>query len=398
MISVVEALRLVEKHTPILATERVDLDGAVGRVLAENIVADSDMPPFDRSQMDGYAVIAADTKKTLVDLTIVGESAAGRGWHKKIKSGQAVRIMTGAPVPAGADAIAKIEITRELNGKVQILESIKKSTSIVGKGAEIKKGKIVIKLGEIINENNISTIAAFGYAKVKVAKRPRVSILATGSEIVDLAKKPGRDQIRNSNSLMLKALAEKCGAEVTMLPSCGDDISDIKFQISNTVKKRADILIITGGVSVGKYDLTKAALDELGADVFFEKLKLKPGKPAVFARLGKTLVFGLPGNPVSAAVTFYLFARKAIMQMQGAIETDLKKAVATLATDAKAARDRDTYLPSVTSIDKHGRLIATSLRSQGSSDFVGFARADSLIFVRAGQTSKRGAQVEIKFL
>ncbi len=397
MISVSSALTMISRKVSALGNERVDLADAAGRVLAENIVADSDLPPFDRSQMDGFAVTASDTKKTPVTLKIVGESAAGSGWHKTMIRGQAVRIMTGAPVPLGADTVARIEITSGTETEVTILETVKKSTAIVRQGSEIKKGRIVIKRGSLITVNNIATLAAFGFAKVMVGKRPTVAILGTGSEIVDMGKKPGRDQIRNSNSVMLKVMAEHCSAVADTYPIASDDLFDLKSQISNAANGK-DILIITGGVSVGKYDLTKAALTELGAKIFFEKVRLKPGKPAVFAQLGKTLVFGLPGNPVSAAVTFQLFVRRAIMQLQGATETDLRKGLAILGVDAKAARGRDTYLPSRLETDENGRLIAVTLRSQGSSDFVGFAQADSLVFLASGQTAQAGETVDIVFL
>ncbi len=397
MIPVSKAINIIKRETGVLGTERVNLADAVGRVLAENIVADTDLPPFDRSQMDGFAVTASETRNAPVTLKIVGESAAGSGWHKAMKRGQAVRIMTGAPVPAGADAVAKIESTSDKDTRVTILVCVKKGTAIVRKGSEIKKGRVVIKQGSLITVNNIATLAAFGYSKVNIGKRPRVAILGTGSEIVDINKNPGRDQIRNSNSVMLKVMIEQCGAVAETYPIAPDKLSDLRSQISNSATGR-DILIITGGVSVGKYDLTKAALVELGAKIFFEKVRLKPGKPAVFARLGKTLVFGLPGNPVSAAVTFQLFVRKAIMQLQGASPTDLKTGFAILGSDAKAARDRDTYLPSRLETDEAGRLIADTLRSQGSSDLIGFAHADSLVFVSKGEIIKGGETAPIVFL
>ncbi|MEQ1646053.1 MAG: molybdopterin-binding protein, partial [Pyrinomonadaceae bacterium] len=176
-----------------------------------------------------------------------------------------------------------------------------------------------------------------------------------------------------------------------------DEISDLKFQISNAAKKH-DILIITGGVSVGKYDHTKTALADLGAEIFFDKVRLKPGKPAVFARLGKTLIFGLPGNPVSAAVTFHLFARKAMLQMQSAAKTELLSGFAVVASDAKAARERDTYVPSRLETNKLGQLVAFPLKWQGSSDFIGFARADSMIFVPKGGHIKKGEIAKIVLL
>jgi molybdopterin molybdotransferase len=398
MIDISKAVKIINRETKALGAEKIDLRYAVGRVLRENIVADNDLPPFDRSQMDGYAVFAADTRSAPVTLQIAGESAAGRGWHKTMQRGQAVRIMTGAPLPKGADAVQKVELTRETdNGQVEIREPSEKDRFIVRKGSEIKKGNTIFETGERITDAMIASLAAFGYSKVKVSKKPCVAILGTGSEIVEITKKPGRDQIRNSNSVMLDILARKFGAETNVFPISADEISNLRSQISNAVKK-ADVLVITGGVSVGKYDLTKAALLELGAEMFFDKVRLKPGKPAVFARLGKTLVFGLPGNPVSAAVAFHLFVRKAILAMQSASETDLRKGFAILASNAKAAKERDTYLPSRLETNKLGQLLACPLKWQGSSDFIGYARADSLVFVPRGLQLAKGEVAEIAFL
>ncbi len=403
MIDISKAIKIIGNKTGTLSSERVDLAASVGRVLRENIIADTDLPPFDRSQMDGFAVIAADTlpkperSKNIV-LNIVGESAAGRGWHKTMKAGEAVRIMTGAPVPKGADAIQKIELTSETkNGIVTIIEATEKGRFIVRKGSEIKKSHTIFKVGEVITHNMIATLAAFGCAKVKVTKRPKVAILGTGSEIVAINKKPKRDQIRNSNSVMLDVLCREFGAETKIFPISKDERADLRSQISDAVKN-TEILVITGGVSVGKYDLTKAVLLELGAEIFFDTVRLKPGKPMVFARVGKTLVFGLPGNPVSAAVTFHLFVRKAILAMQSASTTGLRKGFAVVAADAKAARERDTYLPSQLETNKMGQLVAHPLKWQGSSDFIGYARADSLVFVSKGSTIKKGEVANIVFL
>ena len=244
-----------------------------------------------------------------------GESAAGRGWHKTMRSGEAVRIMTGAPLPDGADSVQKFEFTKEVNGEVEIFDRTEKNRYIIRLGSEIKTGKTILKPGTTITENMIATLAAFGYAKVKVTRSPCVSIIGTGSEIVEINKRPGRDQILNSNSSMLDGLCRRVGAAPSILPNVRDEISDLKSQITNATKT-SEIVILTGGVSVGKYDHTKTALAELGATIFFEKVRLKPGKPAVFAILGKTCIFGLPGKPVSAAVTFHLFVRKAIVMLQ----------------------------------------------------------------------------------
>jgi molybdopterin molybdotransferase len=396
MIPVSKAIEIVKRETGKLGKEAVKLPSAVGRVLAENIIADSDMPPFDRSQMDGYAMKAKDTANAPVDLKVVGESAAGRGWHKKLKTGEAIRIMTGAAVPDGADAIQKVELTSESNDVVTIQEPTETGKYIVKKGAEIKRGEKLIDSGERIDERLIASLAAFGYSMVKVSKRPTVSILGTGSEIVSIDRKPGRDQIRNSNSVMLKALAEEAGAIARILPNSSDDLQKLKSRITKAVGN--DILVITGGVSVGKYDLTKAALHELGAKIYFERVRLRPGKPTVLARLGKTLIFGLPGNPVSSAVTFYLFVRPSILKMQSARGPDLADGYAVLTADARAAKERDTYFPATLGSEYTGRLLATPLRWHGSSDFVGFARADALIYLESGKAAAAGDVERILFL
>lgn len=397
MIPVKKALRIVQLETQSLSSERVNLDNAIGRVLAEDIVADSDLPPFDRSQMDGYAVKAADTGHAPVTLRLVGESAAGRGWRGKLKRGEAIRIMTGAAVPAGADAVQKLEVAEDRGDSVTILEPTEIGKFIVPKGKEVKRGRTVLKAGERITVSNVSIPAAFGYAKVKVAKKPRVAIISTGSEIVDIQKKPGRDQIRNSNSMMLKALCEQAGAVATVYPNVGDDLSNLRRQISGAIRS-SDVLVTTGGVSVGKYDLTKLALKELGAEIFFERVALKPGKPTVFGRLKKSLVFGLPGNPVSAAVTFYLFVRKAVLQMQGAGFTDLEIASAIASGSIRSTKERDSYLPCALSIEENGELRIEPLNWHGSSDFVGFSRADALAIIPKGASVSTGDVVSVLLL
>lgn len=398
MISISKASAIVKRETVSLGTENVRIGAAAGRVFAEDIRADGDMPPFDRSQMDGFAMRNSDAKRVPAVLKIVGESAAGRGWHRTLRSGEAVRIMTGAPVPEGADSVQKIELTSESDGTVIIKEPTEKRRYIVAKGAEIRKGERLFRSGERISEMMIATLAAFGYSSVKVAEKPLVSILSTGTEIVAIGKQPGRDQIRNSNSIMLKVLAEQAGARVKLLTKTGDDLAKLKLRISAGVDSGSDMVVITGGVSVGKYDLTKAALREIGAELFFEKVSLRPGKPTVFARLGNTLIFGLPGNPVSAAVTFYLFARLAIMKMQNASQVDLRSGFAVLTSDAKAAKERDTYLPAKLSTSREGVLLADPIKWHGSSDFVGFAAADALLFLGKGQTLASGSTAKILFL
>src|SRR5258707_1930010 len=397
MIPISEAISIVLEHSPKLKVESVALGDALGRVLAEDIIADTDLPPFDRAQMDGYAVRAADVSQTPARLRIVGESAAGAVWHHEMKAGEAVRIMTGAPVPLGADAVQPVELTREVDGNaiVEILTPVEVGRSIVNRAAEIKAGETVSRAGEDINAAMIATLASFGYANVKVGRRPRVAIMPTGSELVDVDKHPALDQIRDSNNYTLAAYGKLAGATVERLPLAVDDAGELKRQIA-AAAERSDVLITSGGVSMGVYDFTKAALKELGAQIFFERVSLRPGKPTVFGRLGDTLVFGLPGNPVSVAVTFNLFARAALRAMQGAKEPALKEETAVLARDLKGSIDRESYLPAVLRTDEKGTLLAEPLKWGGSSDFVAFARATALINVPAGvKTIEAGKRVTV---
>jgi molybdenum cofactor synthesis domain-containing protein len=388
MIPVAEAIRIVQQQASALPNETVSLAEARRRYLAEDIVADSDLPPFDRSQMDGYAVRASDVQASTVPvrLKVVGESAAGRGWHVEMRDGEAVRIMTGAPVPTGADSVQQVELTRERGGadgftEVEISEAVSLGRSIVKRGSEIKQGETLLRAGEQISAAAMAVLASFGYAQVCVSRRPKVSVLATGSELVAVDQKPGKDQIRDSNNFSIAAYAELAGAVVERLPLAGDDSSLLQRQILDAAE-RSDIVVTSGGVSVGAYDFTKPALKELGAEIFFERIALRPGKPTVFARLPNgVLFFGLPGNPVSVSVTFNLFARTAMLAMQGAKEASLHADWAVLTRSVKGAVERESYLPAQLSTTGEGLLIAEPLKWGGSSDFVGFLRANSLIIV-----------------
>ncbi|MFN2390871.1 MAG: gephyrin-like molybdotransferase Glp [Pyrinomonadaceae bacterium] len=406
MISISEALEIIEKQTGKLSIEKVNLAESIGRVINEEIRADMDLPPFNRSQIDGFAVRLKDLEmasgENPVKLKIIGESVAGKGFNCKIKKGETVRIMTGARVPDGADTVQKKELTREFqsaNGEnfVEILEAAKLQQNIVKQAGEIKRGEKVFENGDVVNEKMIASLASFGYAKVAVARKPRVAIMATGSEIVGVNKKPEKDQIRNSNSIALKVLAEKCAAETKILPIVKDEIQDLKSKIQNCLTA-CDVLIISGGVSVGDYDFTKPALRELGAEIFFERVSLRPGKPTVFAKLNDKLIFGLPGNPVSVAVTFYLFVRTALLKMQGVNNCELKKGFAVASTEIKGAKERDSFLPVFIEANREGNLVIESLRFSGSSNFIAFSRANALAFVPKGVVYKTGDVVEIAYL
>jgi molybdenum cofactor synthesis domain-containing protein len=400
MIPVSEAIRLVLDKTEPLPSERVPLADALGRVLAEDVAADSDLPPFDRAQMDGYAVRSEDVREAPSRLRIVGEAAAGLGWRGTLQTGEAVRIMTGAPLPVGADSVQQVELTREFDdgATVEIERATTGGQFFVPRASEIRAGERVLEAGEEIGAAGTAVLAAFGYARVSVRRRPRAAVLATGTELVAVGESPGADQIRDSNTYSLAAYARLAGAEVERLPFAGDDAELLRRAIAEAAT-RADVLVLSGGVSMGRYDFTKAALHALGAEVFFERVSLRPGKPTVFARLPgerRVLVFGLPGNPVSVSVTFNLFARTALRALQGALAPALAEERALLARPAKGSPERTSYLPAVLSTDDAGRLVAEPLKWGGSSDFVAFARATALVIVPEGiGTVEAGSVVKI---
>ncbi|MDH3528193.1 MAG: molybdopterin molybdotransferase MoeA [Acidobacteriota bacterium] len=389
MISIEEALKIVEDQTFCLPVEGVGLEGCVGRVLAEDVYSDMDLPPFDRSQMDGFAVRSLDVGMSPARLRIIGESAAGKGWDGHCGKDEAVRIMTGARVPAGADAVQKVELTEEKEGHVTVLKPVAAGTNIVAKASEITSGETVIQRGETITANMIATLASFGYERVRTCQSPRVSILATGSEIVDVGKTPGKDQIRNSNSWSLAAFAREAGANVRLLEIAKDDLDGLTGIVDDALKD-CDCLIISGGVSVGDYDFTKPALRNAGAEIFFERVALKPGKPTVFAKRDNTLIFGLPGNPVSIAVAFYLFVRTALLKMQGASLCRLPESNAVASHDIKGAKGRDSVLPVTLSTDGNGVRIVETLRFSGSSNFIRFAQANALVLVERDSVLRKG--------
>jgi molybdenum cofactor synthesis domain-containing protein len=397
MISVSEAIGIVVEKASALGVERVPLDEAQGRVLASEVYADTDLPPFDRAQMDGYAVRSKDLRETPARLRVVGEAAAGSGWRGTLGAREAVRIMTGAPLPAGADSVQQVEVTRELEdgALVEIDRATRPGQFYVTRGSEITTGERVLEAGEEVTAARAAVLASFGYAEVPVYRRPRVAVLATGTELVQVGERPGEDQIRDSNSYSLAAYARLASAVVERLPFAGDDPELLRRE-TEAAAARSDVLVLSGGVSMGRYDFTKAALHALGAEVFFERVALRPGKPTVFARLpGGALVFGLPGNPVSVSVTFNLFARTALRRMQGAREAAPVEEWAVLARAAKGAAERASYLPAALKTDEEGRLLAEPLKWGGSSDFVAFARATALVIIPAGETFEAGHVVKV---
>jgi molybdenum cofactor synthesis domain-containing protein len=288
-------------------------------------------------------------------------------------------------------------VTRELEDGtlVEIDHATRPGQFYVPRASEIRKGERVLEAGEEVNAARAAVLASFGYAEVSVYRRPRVAVLATGTELVPVGERPGADQIRDSNSYSLAAYARLAGASVERLPFAGDDPELLRREIE-AAAARSDVLVLSGGVSMGLYDFTKAALHALGAEVFFERVALRPGKPTVFARLpGGALVFGLPGNPVSVSVTFNLFARTALRRMQGARAAAPVQETAILERAAKGAVERESYLPAALRTDAEGRLLAEPLRWGGSSDFVAFARATALVIVPAGEKPEAGSVVKV---
>ena len=399
MIPVKEAIRAVVETAEPLPPERVQLPQALGRVLAEDVSADTDLPPFDRAQMDGYAVRSEDLRDVPARLRIVGEAAAGLGWRGPLRPGEAVRIMTGAPLPAGADSVQQVELTREHeDSTVEVGRATAPGQFYVPRASEIREGEIVLRAGEDVNAARMAALASFGYAEVSVRRRPRVAVLATGTELVRVDERPGPDQIRDSNSYSLASYAALAGAEAERMPFAGDD-PDLLRRLMAEAAERADVIVLSGGVSMGRYDFTKEAMRALGAEIIFERVRLRPGKPTVFARLPgskQTLLFGLPGNPVSVSVTFNLFARTALRAMQGALRPALVEERAVLSRPAKGTAERTSYLPASLTTDEHGRLAAVPLKWGGSSDFVAFARATALVIVQADvKVVEAGSVVEV---
>jgi molybdopterin molybdotransferase len=379
MITVDEALSIVLNQVEPLSIETVTLEQADNRILAQDIHADIDLPPFDRARMDGYAIRSADVATAPVSLNLIGEVAAGAEFEGRLSSGEAIKIFTGAPIPEGADAVQKVEVTHSDGSTVEIDEPVRPGQFITPRASEVAAGDLVAERGHKISPALMAVMASFGYAQVKVGQRPRVAVLSTGSELVEVSATPAGAQIRNSNSYTIASYAARAGAIVDLLGT----VEDTPEATTGALLKAAeghDIVITSGGVSMGDYDLVKATLKEMGAEVYFDKVIIRPGKPTVFARRNRTYFFGLPGNPVSTSVTFNVFARPAIRKMQGESMPLLPMVRAVLSRPVKDTSSRRSYLPARLTIE-NGRVVAEPLKWGGSSDLVAFMRSDALIVV-----------------
>ncbi len=381
MIPVEEALEIVLREAPALPHEEVALDDALSRVLAGDVASDSDLPPFDRAAMDGYALRAADVAGAPAALEVVGEVRAGQWPDLTVGPGQAVRIMTGAPVPPGADAVQQVEKTQPLDEfRVTILSAVAEGANVAPRGSEVRAGDLVLARGRVIDPAAIAVLASAGRARVRVARRPVVALLVTGDEIVEVSATPAPGQIRNSNGPAVAAQARLAGATVRLLGVAPDRQDAIAEALRAGLA--ADVLVVSGGVSAGDYDLVEPALLELGATFLFTKVAVKPGAPLVFGRRGATLVFGLPGNPVSAQVTFDLFVRPALLKMQGATVLSRPRVTVELLAGVKNRSGRKSHVPARVRFE-NGRLVARPLRSMGSGDLAAHARANALVVIEA---------------
>ena len=359
-----------------LKTELVPLLNALGRVLAQEIVADREYPPFDRSIRDGYAVRAADTHSGAT-LGCIGELKAGDTPSTSVGRGTCIQIMTGAALPEGADAVIMVEHTQRSGDTVTLDRAVSPGQHVVPRGSEQSANKTVLAKGTPLGFAQLAAAAQVGAAQVTVYRRPAIAILSTGDEVVDFTATPGPFQIRNSNSASLATQVALLYAEPVLLGNAKDTTEDLRAKISAGLQ--ADALILSGGVSAGKYDLVEPVLREFGAETIFDAVAIRPGKPVVFAVCQGKPVFGLPGNPVSTMVTFELFVRPAIELLSGACASPLPFVDATLTQGLSEKPGLTHFLPAILEYGEHPRV--TPLPWQGSGDIIAMSRANCLLVI-----------------
>ncbi len=402
MISKEAALELILENTrEIEEVERISIEEALGRVLAEDQIAPFPMPPFNNSAMDGYAVISDDTKgaseENPATLHVIGEVKAGDVKKLRITRGNALRIMTGAMVPEGADAVVMQEYTREENGKVLIFKEVVRGENVREKGEEIKSGEVILKRGKEIRAYEIGLLAAFGIERVPVFRNPRVSIIVTGNELYEGDGEPPTGMIRDSNSKMLRQELLKMRVDDVHVARAKDTEDSIREKLEESLQMGKDVIMISGGVSVGKYDLVKGVLNSLGFKEVFHKVRVKPGKPLLFGTINHTLVFGLPGNPVSTMINFVVFVKPSLFKMQHK-KVSFNEVEATLWEDITKKPGRIHFVRvSLKQID--GKLYAVPLRKQGSSMITTLTEADG--FVEFGEEEtllKKETTVKVRLL
>lgn len=375
-------------------TERdcVSVWEAMGFVLAHDVKADRDYPPFDRSTRDGYAVRATEAAAR-VTLRCVGEVKAGGCFTGKIGPGECVQIMTGAAVPCDADAVIMIEHTRHVDDQVTIERAVQVGQHIVEQGSEARAGQTLLRPGMRLGFAELALAAQVGATDLLVAKRPHVAILSTGDEVVPVTALPGPTEIRNSNSVSLAAQTRLAGGEPVVLGNAPDQKEDLREKIEMGLLE--PILVLSGGVSMGKYDLVEVVLRGMGAEFYFDAVAIRPGRPAVFGRCRDTFVFGLPGNPVSTMVTFELLVQPAIDLLSGTEARPLPLMEARLAAPMREKPGLTHFLPARVEWPR-GEPEVRALEWQGSGDIVALARANCFLVVAAEkETLEAGETVQI---
>ena len=388
-----EQAALVLARNVVIGTESANLLAASGRVLAEPVAADRDLPPFPRSTRDGYAVRSADLSQLPATLQVIGEIKAGERFDQipaDLGSGQTASIMTGAPVPAGADAVVMIEYTSLQGKRVEITRSVLTGENIVPRGAEARQGATLLDRGLRLNAPAIALAASAGKSRLQVYQRPRVAVLTTGDEIVSVDATPGPTQIRNSNSHSLAAQIQQAGGEPVVLPVAPDERQELRRLIDEGLK--SDLLLLTGGVSMGRYDLVEQVLSEMHAEFFFTGAKIQPGRPVVFGKCspnsGKphTYFFGLPGNPVSTMVTFELFARPMLEALAGQSARQRQFLHARMKKELHIKTGLKRFLPAILSGEFEYPEVEL-VRWQGSGDIAATARGNCYIVIPADRES-----------
>jgi len=362
-----------------MPVESVQLRDSVRRILRDDVLSDADSPPFDKAIRDGFAVRVEDLDSIPVVLSVVGESRAGLAADVTVERGQCCEIMTGAPLPAGSNAVVMVENTERVSpNSVRILRGVRENEGLLRRGAEARQGELILRSGRRIGLADLGLLAGNGKSTVLVSAKPSVAVIATGDELVEVEETPKPDQIRNSNSYTICAQVEEAGARPTALGIARDDLDDLRRKICQGLEQ--DILIVSGGVSVGKYDLVEKVFAEFGVEVLFDKIAMKPGKPTVFGHRGQTYVFGLPGNPISTMVAFHMFVRPLILFLLKAENTAPKVLEAKLEAPAKCDPERAALVPALVRFDG-GQYWIRPAPWKGSSDLVGLSRANALIMI-----------------
>ncbi len=401
MITPERARELVLGAVEPLGQENVGLLEAVGRVVAQDIASDIDISPFDHSAMDGFCMKAAQlegaSEENPVELDVIAEVAAGDFYDGEIGPGQCVRIMTGAALPAAADSVVKYEIVGIVSGdglpgsRVSFTAPVKLGNNIRRAGEEAKKGETVVSKGEVINTAGVGFLASCGAVEVPVFSRPKVAVIATGSELVDPAAVPGRGQIRNSNSYAMAAQVLAAGAEPTVFPICKDTFEGLCDAVKEAVKEY-DFVITTGGAANGDYDFIKKVVSELG-ELCMVTVNMRPGKAQTFGLVDGTPVFGLPGNPAAAYCGFEVLIRPALRKMQGYSCFERPSVKAHLSKDMRKKDPRRIYLRSTLAKDANGEYVVTPDKNQSSGSFGVLQRSTCLAIMPEGLESKQAGDL-----